>query len=79
MTLHIGEITQSVAPGAHAVVLMDQAGRHMTEALTTPENISVVPLPHEPSGRALNGVRKSSDTDGLSLLLVTCPPRLPHS
>ena len=52
MTLHLAEI---VAPVAHAVVLTDQAGWHMTEALITPENISVVPLPHEPSGRALKG------------------------
>ena len=55
MTLHIGEIAQTVAPGAHAVVLMDQAGRHMTEALITTWDISVVPLPHEPSGRAFKG------------------------
>jgi hypothetical protein len=55
MTLHLAEVAQTVTPGAHAVVLMDQAGWHMTKALIKPENISIVPLLHEPSGRALNG------------------------
>ena len=43
MNLHLAEIAQTVAPGAHAVVLMDQAGWHMTEALIKPENISIEP------------------------------------
>src|SRR3546814_15408261 len=30
MTLHLTEISLAVAPGAHAVALMDQAGWHMT-------------------------------------------------
>jgi hypothetical protein len=32
MTLHLAEISQAVAPGAHAVVLLDQAGRHCCAA-----------------------------------------------
>tara|TARA_R110000737_G_scaffold285784_1_gene292328 strand:- start:32 stop:355 length:324 start_codon:yes stop_codon:yes gene_type:complete len=45
MNLHLAEIARTVAPGAHAVLLMDQAGWHMTAALTIPENISIIPLP----------------------------------
>jgi len=45
MTLHLAEIARTVAPGAHAVVLMDQAGWHMTAALVIPDNISIIPLP----------------------------------
>lgn len=45
MNLHLAEIARTVAPGAHAVLLMDQAGWHMTTALIMPENISIIPLP----------------------------------
>ena len=45
MNLHLVEISRTVAPSAHAVMLMDQAGWHMTNALIVPENISIIPLP----------------------------------
>tara|TARA_R110002124_G_scaffold144498_1_gene309586 strand:- start:316 stop:795 length:480 start_codon:yes stop_codon:yes gene_type:complete len=45
MTLHLAEISRTVTPGAHAVVLVDQAGWHMTGALIIPGNISIIPLP----------------------------------
>ena len=45
MSLHLAEISLAVAPGAHAVVLMDQAGWHMTDKLYIPDNISIVALP----------------------------------
>jgi hypothetical protein len=45
MSLHLAEISLAVAPGAHAVVLMDQAGWHMTGKLDVPGNISIVALP----------------------------------
>ena len=45
MALHLIEISRAVAPGAHAVVLMDQAGWHMTGKLSVPENISIIALP----------------------------------
>src|SRR6056297_2958474 len=45
MTLHLAEIARNVAPGAHALVLMDQAGWHMTGALIIPDNISIIALP----------------------------------
>jgi transposase len=34
-----------VAPGAHAVVLLDQAGWHLSAKLTVPTNITLLPLP----------------------------------
>ena len=45
MALHLAEIALAVAPGAHAVVLMDQAGWHMTGKLDVPDNISIIALP----------------------------------
>ena len=45
MSLHLAEISLAVAPGALAVVLMDQAGWHMTGKLGVPANISIVALP----------------------------------
>ena len=45
MTLHLAEISLAVAHGAHAVVLMDQAGWHMTGKLDVPDNISIIALP----------------------------------
>ncbi len=45
MQLHIDEISTQVAPGAHAVLLLDQAGWHIAEALAIPKNISLMLLP----------------------------------
>ena len=45
MNLHLAEIAIAVAPGAHAAVLLDQAGWHMSDRLIVPPNITLVPLP----------------------------------
>jgi transposase len=45
MNLHLAEISVHVAPGAHAVVLMDQAGWHLTPKLKLPTNVSIVAIP----------------------------------
>jgi transposase len=45
MALHLIEISSAVAPGAHAVLLLDQAGWHMTGKLSVPSNITLMPLP----------------------------------
>ena len=45
MDLHLQEIASTVAPGKHAVVLLDQAGWHMSNKLAVPANITLVPLP----------------------------------
>ena len=43
--MHLAEISQAVAPGAHAVVLLDQAGWHQSKRLLVPANITLMPLP----------------------------------
>lgn len=45
MQLHLGEISRFVQPGAHAIVLLDRAGWHMTDKLAVPKNITLMPLP----------------------------------
>lgn len=45
MNLHLAEIAAAVAPGAHAAVLLDQAGWHTSNRLEVPLNITLVPLP----------------------------------
>ena len=45
MSLHLAEIANAVAPGAHAVVLLDQAGWHHSKRLVIPDTITLLPLP----------------------------------
>ena len=45
MTLHLEEISRAVSPGAHAVLLLDQAGWHTTGKLNLPDNITLLALP----------------------------------
>jgi DDE superfamily endonuclease len=45
MSLHLQEIAQAVAPGAHAIVLLDRAGWHQSRRLAVPDNITLLPLP----------------------------------
>jgi transposase len=45
MNLHLAEIAKAVAPGSHAVLLVDQAGWHLSARLVVPANITIIPLP----------------------------------
>jgi transposase len=45
MTLHLAEISAALAPGAHAVIVLDQAGWRQSHALVVPDNITLMPLP----------------------------------
>jgi transposase len=45
MNLHLVEIATTVAPGAHAALLVDQAGWHMSRRLLIPLNITPIVLP----------------------------------
>ncbi len=54
MELHLVEISKAVDPGAHAVVIVDQAGWHMSAKLAIPDNITLMPLP--PRSPELNPV-----------------------
>ena len=49
----LDEIATKVTPGAHAIVLLDQAGWHGAKALKVPSNISLLLLP--PRAPELNG------------------------
>lgn len=54
MQAHLKEISSQVAPGAHAIVLLDQAGWHMSTKLNVPDNLTLMPLP--PRSPELNPV-----------------------
>ena len=41
----LAEMALAVAPGAHAVLLVDQAGWHLSHRLVVPSNITLIPLP----------------------------------
>ena len=45
MNLHLVEISAEVAPGRHAVLLLDQAGWHTSAQLKVPASITLLPLP----------------------------------
>ena len=45
MNLHLAEIAATVAPAAHAILLVDQAGWHMSTRLIVPANITIILLP----------------------------------
>ncbi len=57
--MHLEEISFHVASGAHAVVLLDQAGWHGSAELVVPPNITLMPLP--PRCPELNPVEKLGD------------------
>ena len=54
MNLHLAETSTQVDPGAHAVILVDQAGWHTTPKLEVPDNITLMELP--PRAPELNPV-----------------------
>ena len=64
MNLHLVEIAATVAPGAHAVLLVDQAGWHLSTGLVVPPNITIMALP--PKCPELNPV------DGCSCVTTGC-------
>ena len=54
MTQHLAEIARHIDADAHAILIMDQAGWHMSNNLVVPENITILPLP--PKSPELNPV-----------------------
>ena len=56
MQLMLDELGQAVAPGAHALVIMDRAGWHCANDLAVPANITPVFLP--PYSPELNGIER---------------------
>jgi len=45
MNLHLAEIARAIAPGAHALLVLDGAGWHTGKDLCVPDNITLLPLP----------------------------------
>jgi hypothetical protein len=56
MDILLAELSQAVAPDAHAAVLIDGAGYHVAADLTIPDNITLVRLP--PYSPELNAIEK---------------------
>jgi hypothetical protein len=71
MSLHLAEISNAIAPGAHAGLLVDQAGWHLSDKLLVPPNITIVPLP--PKCPELNPVE---NFDALIVLRSSQPGRM---
>lgn len=57
MQWHVEEISAKVASGAHAVVMLDQAGWHTSKKLDIPDNVTLLPLP--PRSPELNPVENT--------------------
>src|SRR3954447_21142887 len=78
MTLHLAEIARTVTPGAHAVLMLDQAGWHLSDKLVVPANITLLPLPpkgeikwssqHLDEGVAMGTRKRRSDGAGRGVL-----------
>ncbi len=45
MNFHLAEIATQIALGAHAALLVDQAGWHLSGSLIVRPNITLIPLP----------------------------------
>lgn len=48
MAQHLRVVSAEVAPGAHALLLLDQAAWHTSKRLPVPDNIMLVPIPPRP-------------------------------
>ena len=68
MSAHLAEISLAVTPGAHAVLVLDQAGWHASTALTVPTNVTLLPLPsHSPELNPVENVWQYLRQNWLSL------------
>ncbi len=56
MEVFLAHFAQALAPGVHAVLLLDRAGWHIAHQLAGPENVTLVPLP--PYSPELNPVER---------------------
>jgi hypothetical protein len=56
MTVFLEHFARQLAPGVHAVLVLDQAGWHDARALHVPETITLLPLP--PASPQLNPVER---------------------
>jgi DDE superfamily endonuclease len=61
MSRHLAEIGEMVSPGSHAVLLLDQAGWHLSDEVAVPDNMTLLPLP--PKCPELNVMEKAWTED----------------
>ena len=76
MQHHLDVTAARVAPGAHAIMLLDQAGWHGAKCLQVPGNISLLPLP--PRSPELNAQENIWQTV-CSLPMGPTSPQLSHA
>jgi transposase len=56
MNQHLRMISEHVGPNVHVVLVLDQAGWHVSKGLCIPENITLLPLP--PYSPELNPIER---------------------
>ena len=56
MDLFLAELSRAIPAGAHAALVLDRAGWHVSEDLAVPANVTLVPLP--PYSPELNPVER---------------------
>jgi len=56
MQLHLNEISKKIAHNYHAILVMDNAGWHLSQQLIIPDNITIISLP--PYSPELNPVEQ---------------------
>jgi tripartite-type tricarboxylate transporter receptor subunit TctC len=56
MNLHLAEVAATVAPAAHAILLVDQAGWHLSTRLLVPANITIILVHYRGGGPAMQDI-----------------------
>lgn len=75
MSMHLEEIAFHVAPGAHAIVILDQAGWHGSAELVVPSNITLLPLPPRcPELNPVENIWQFMRDNWLSNRMLASPP-----
>jgi len=80
MNLHLAEIAKTIASGAHAVLLADQAGWHMSAQLVVPPNITILaPPPKSPELNPMENIWRFMRDNWLSNhIFKSCEDILEH-
>ena len=78
------QFARELAPGVHAALILDRAGRHVARGLGVPDNITLIPLPSyspelDPVERVWPDLRERFLShrvpDGYPALLAACRAR----
>ena len=66
MAAHLAEISRAVDPGAHAVLMLHQAGWHMSAKPVVPDDITLPPPPRSPELNPVENIWHSVRENQLS-------------